>query len=342
MAELDILPAWAINYLRENLIDHTHIINALPIDKGRMRGGYLINTSEGGVVMVKPRGGEPVHWFLPFPARHYTFTCDMCSERIEFVDPDVPRTVYCTYCGARYALLLEGGQIALRREGGRPTAPESQVVAFGAKSKPAIAAAETVPAADAPFTHNGYTLYARPTRTRGGGETTFYFFAKNAPGSGTPSTKPAAYDVGVNERTGLPYLRRHDKAAAEPGSQCAAITSDGKQCRRTATAAGKYCHLHRNHKPVSRDEALSRLDSKPRSKLADDTKPTEGDRGAHSLQCAAVTADGAQCSNRSRAGSKYCGIHKAYRPAKGARVTDTKPVGHKVKDTKPSLRPTKR
>ena len=45
-----------------------------------------------------------------------------------------------------------------------------------------------------------------------------------------------------------------------------------------------------------------------------------------------------RCSNRSRAGSKYCGRHKGYRPSKAVKVADTKPRGKKVKDTVPALR----
>lgn len=336
MAELDILPAWAVSYLQENLIDHTHIINALPIDSPRFRGGFLINSSQGAIFVHKTRLGEPKHWFLPLPARHYTFQCDACSERIEFVDPDVPRTVYCTFCGARYELLLQGGEIVLRRDAGkvqRPTAPEAAV----APTPAARRAPSPAPSASA-FVHNGYTLYSRPTKTRGGGETMFYFFAKKTPTSGTPSAKPAGYTVGVNSRTGLPFLRRGDKKPEAAGDQCGAITSDGKQCRRTARQGSKYCHIHKKYKPVTRDAAYQRQETAPRSKKAKDTLATTGDRGSKANQCAAIRATGGQCTNRSRDGSKYCGTHKGYRPAKRLKTTDTKPVGRKVKDTKPSLR----
>jgi basic amino acid/polyamine antiporter, APA family len=54
------------------------------------------------------------------------------------------------------------------------------------------------------FRHRGYTLYRRDSATG----KPLYFFAKNKPKSGVPSTKPKGYDVGVNERTGLPYLKK--------------------------------------------------------------------------------------------------------------------------------------
>ena len=334
MADLSILPTWAIHYIEETLKGHTHLINALPIDKGRSKGAFLLNTSQGAVLLEKPRGGEPRHWYLPLPAAHYAFTCHVCMERIEFVDPEVPRTVYCTHCGTRYRLFMEAGTVALRRDGERgEPAPAKE------EPKPTPSApAPPKPASGGPFRHGDYTLYERQTATKGGGQTTFYFFAKNTPKSGRPAAKPDGYVVEVNERTKLPYLRRSDKERVEPGSQCGAYTADGKQCRRTAAAGKAYCHVHKAYKPISKAELARRTDTAPKSKKAADTLPGAGDRGPKSDQCAALTADGKQCRNNSRAGSKYCTRHKGHRPSTGARSLDTKPVGRRVKDTKPKSR----
>lgn len=54
-----------------------------------------------------------------------------------------------------------------------------------------------------PYTHNGFTLYAREANGR-----TLYFFARNTPKSGHASAMPTGYEVGVNDRTGLPFLRK--------------------------------------------------------------------------------------------------------------------------------------
>jgi len=54
------------------------------------------------------------------------------------------------------------------------------------------------------YRHQGYTLYARP----GKGEKPLYFFAKGTPKAGAPAPLPSGYAVGVNDRTGLPYLRK--------------------------------------------------------------------------------------------------------------------------------------
>jgi hypothetical protein len=58
------------------------------------------------------------------------------------------------------------------------------------------------------FTHEGYSLYKRTVVNKDGSERSLYFFAKGQPKSGEPSAKPKGYSVGVNERTGLPYLRK--------------------------------------------------------------------------------------------------------------------------------------
>jgi len=58
------------------------------------------------------------------------------------------------------------------------------------------------------YTHNGYTLYKKKVNLKGGREQTIYYFAKKTPKSGDPCEKPSGYNVGVNKRTGLPYLKR--------------------------------------------------------------------------------------------------------------------------------------
>jgi len=43
---------------------------------------------------------------------------------------------------------------------------------------------------------------------KGGRNQTIYFFSKRTPKSGEPCDKPDKYKVGVNKRTGLPYLQK--------------------------------------------------------------------------------------------------------------------------------------
>lgn len=59
-----------------------------------------------------------------------------------------------------------------------------------------------------PFEKDGYTLYKRDVTLKGGLRQTIFFFAKGKPKSGSPSEMPTGYKVGVNKRTGLPYLKK--------------------------------------------------------------------------------------------------------------------------------------
>jgi hypothetical protein len=45
-------------------------------------------------------------------------------------------------------------------------------------------------------------------KLKGGRTQTIYFFSKRTPKSGKPCEKPANMTVGVNKRTGLPYLKK--------------------------------------------------------------------------------------------------------------------------------------
>jgi hypothetical protein len=57
------------------------------------------------------------------------------------------------------------------------------------------------------YTYNGYSLFKRDVKLRGGNTVTIYFFSKKLPKSGLPCDLPSNKEVGVNKRTGLPYLK---------------------------------------------------------------------------------------------------------------------------------------
>jgi hypothetical protein len=58
------------------------------------------------------------------------------------------------------------------------------------------------------YEQNGWKLYKRDVTLKGGRNQTIYFFSKRTPNSGTPCDMPPGYTVGVNKRTGLPYLKK--------------------------------------------------------------------------------------------------------------------------------------
>ena len=59
-----------------------------------------------------------------------------------------------------------------------------------------------------PYKKDGYTLFTREVKLRGGKKQSIYYFSKKLPKSGSPCEMPDGYAVGVNKRTGLPYLKK--------------------------------------------------------------------------------------------------------------------------------------
>ena len=58
------------------------------------------------------------------------------------------------------------------------------------------------------YKYKDWILYKKDVTLKGGRIQTIYFFTKRTPKSGTPCDKPDDMTVGVNERTGLPYLKK--------------------------------------------------------------------------------------------------------------------------------------
>jgi len=66
-----------------------------------------------------------------------------------------------------------------------------------------------VPEISMPYTHQGWTLYTREVKLKRGPKVNIYFFSKRKPKSGRMmDDMPKGYKVGVNKRTGLPYLKK--------------------------------------------------------------------------------------------------------------------------------------
>jgi len=61
--------------------------------------------------------------------------------------------------------------------------------------------------AEIPFTVKGYTLYKKEVELRSGKIQTIYFFSKRKPRSGDLCPLPDGYEVKVNKRSGMPYLK---------------------------------------------------------------------------------------------------------------------------------------
>ena len=62
------------------------------------------------------------------------------------------------------------------------------------------------------FKYKGYTLYTRKIKLKNvNRELDIYFFSPHKPKSGKSCAKPEGYEVGVNSKTGLPYLKKTGK-----------------------------------------------------------------------------------------------------------------------------------
>jgi hypothetical protein len=57
------------------------------------------------------------------------------------------------------------------------------------------------------YTYEGWTLYVIEPEFKAIGKRKMYFFSKRTPNRGSPCDKPSHMVVGVNKRTGLPYLK---------------------------------------------------------------------------------------------------------------------------------------
>jgi hypothetical protein len=53
-------------------------------------------------------------------------------------------------------------------------------------------------------------LYKKDVKLKCNIMQTIYFFSKRTPKSGTPCDLPDGYEVVINERTGLPLLKKED------------------------------------------------------------------------------------------------------------------------------------
>lgn len=61
------------------------------------------------------------------------------------------------------------------------------------------------------YTYKDWKLYKIEVKFKHIGKRDMYFFSKKIPKKGTPSDLPDGYEMHVNQRTGLPYLKYKNK-----------------------------------------------------------------------------------------------------------------------------------
>lgn len=87
--------------------------------------------------------------------------------------------------------------------------PEAEEEAEEAEKDEELPEWETVE--EKPYTVGEYTLHTKEAILRGGRKQQIYFFAKKEKKDATPCAKPEGYGVKVNDKTGLPVLKRKKK-----------------------------------------------------------------------------------------------------------------------------------
>ena len=58
------------------------------------------------------------------------------------------------------------------------------------------------------YRHGDYTLFKKEKKLKKGGTQPFYFFSKKISDKGEPCSKPDDFTVGINNITGIPYLKK--------------------------------------------------------------------------------------------------------------------------------------
>jgi len=58
------------------------------------------------------------------------------------------------------------------------------------------------------YHHGEFTLYRKLVPTKSGSARVFYFFSKEPTDKGTPCPLPEGYEVHINKRSGVPYLKK--------------------------------------------------------------------------------------------------------------------------------------
>lgn len=174
-----------------------------------------------------------------------------------------------------------------------PPIPPAPIRALRENPPRRIAAPARPVASGIPFVFNGYTLYTMDVDLKNGGRRTIFFFSKRKPKQGRMCAKPLGYHVGVNERTGLPFLKKGSgpdgedltpaAAADEYRPQCSALTEEGKQCRNSAREGSKYCAPHFGYQPKTLKGSAKHIegdDWDPEDKLTDSASVRRSDTKA--------------------------------------------------------------
>ncbi len=99
-------PLWLVRHVEVQL--GARFVNAEQVHTGAFRRSWIVNTSEGAVVVSRTAGGEPKAVHLALPDDRQSLTCTVCDWRMEFIGADFPIRAYCSNCGTLHEVWHDG------------------------------------------------------------------------------------------------------------------------------------------------------------------------------------------------------------------------------------------
>lgn len=385
------IPPWAQDYLQSHLPPGNPVVNAVVLGRNKV----LCNTRLGAVLVTRGLFTGTRHTFVEVPSEKVAFKCAKCEENLQFYNLPLPAIVFCSLCASKYQI-DESGHVrgghglgiisefhpAEGEAGCECCTPECCGDGSCCDHSACRARGDTGPCCSQsgcckngcdPDTccpdetcqccvraeecscevcQNGRCACCGDGEACGckDGECTCddVTCACGPDGQGHHESGDAHGHAG-HEGPGKSHAHAEsagEASAKEYQPQCAALTANGAQCRNSARGDSKYCASHKGYHPPGVTRAAELVETAPANDDAPDfhvsLQGALGDADAEvGGQCAAITANGAQCRRTSREGSKYCSSHKGYQPPTAKQVVegrDTKPRHAGAADTKPSVR----
>ena len=250
----EILPKWAMDAIRKEAPETgaTDVKEGKVLSSGLLHKTAIGKTESEFILVEKPIIGAARHTRFQIGGAGGTggadgplIECPSCYSSVKLIQSPLPRSIYCINCGSHLSI---GDNLSV-------------AIMDISQPKPPISH----------FEYRGYLLYTRLVDLKGGREQRIYFFSKRAPKSGTPTAKPEGYEVGVNARTGLPYLKKAGVAAFAP-IQVRAPAVEKKDDLILIHGIGRVYEKNLNAAGIRTFEDVLKYEPKELSKIANPSK----------------------------------------------------------------------
>lgn len=199
------LPKWATSALNKDVAE-SEVKDGKVLSNGIFFKSAIGRTEKEYVLVEKRTLVRPTYTRFPISeasAEGAIVQCPSCSSSVRLMQGALPRKMFCINCGSHLSV------------------GENLLVTFveTAQPKPLERAPERLaPRPEIPFEYGGYTLYTKAVSLKGGRMQSIYFFSKHKPHSGELCAMPDGYVIGVNHRTGLPFLKKGTGASVKAPS----------------------------------------------------------------------------------------------------------------------------